>query len=184
MSVTAVARRYAEAMADSAIARGQLDKVQEELKVFADLISGNRELRETYASPIVSMADKTRVLDAILDRTKPSELTSNLLRLMLKHYRLHHLDVVYRQFEREVNKRKGIVIAEVTTAAPVGSGEQDQLRGRLAQLVGKQVQIQFKTDPSLIGGAVTRIESVVYDGSIRTQLQEIKQRLKEGASGY
>ena len=74
----------------------------------------------------------------------------------------------------------GIALAEVTTAAPASQSAQDSLTRKLQELVGKQVQVQFKTDPALIGGAVTRLESVVYDGSIRTQLQAVKQRLKEG----
>jgi F-type H+-transporting ATPase subunit delta len=72
------------------------------------------------------------------------------------------------------------VVAEVTTAAPLEAAEQDRMRERLVEMTGRKVNLQFTTDPSLIAGVITRIGSVVYDGSIRTQLQEIKQRLKEG----
>ena len=99
---------------------------------------------------------------------------------MLSHYRLHDLTEVHEQFRRAINRRRGIALAEVTTASPATQAAQDMLTSRLQELVGKQVQVQFKTDPALIGGAVTRLESVVYDGSIRTQLQTVKQRLKEG----
>jgi F-type H+-transporting ATPase subunit delta len=106
-------------------------------------------------------------------------MTANLLNTLLRHYRLHHLEAIYRQFQREINERRGMVLAEITTAAPVNRTEQDALGNRLREMTGKQVQLQFKTDPALIGGVVTRIGSVVYDGSIRTQLQTVKQRLKQ-----
>jgi F-type H+-transporting ATPase subunit delta len=180
MSASTVARRYAEALADAAIARNQLDQVEQELRGFAELMKSSNQLLELIASPIVSQNDKAKVLDAIIERVKPGQLTTNLLRLLLKHYRLHQLAVIAERFSREVNKRKGIAIVEVSTALPVASPDQASLSGSLERLLGKKVHLQFKTDASLIGGVVTRTGSTVYDGSIRTQLQEIKQRLREG----
>lgn len=182
MSVIAIARRYAEALADVAIARNQVAQTDAEVRTFAEMISDSRELYDLFASPIVSQTDKARVLDVLIARTRPGQMVANLLRTMLGHYRLHHLDVVYEQFRREINERSGTVLAEVTTAQPVGPAEQERLSRELATMTGKRVQFEFKTDSSLIGGVVTRIGSVVYDGSIRTQLQEIKHRLKEGDS--
>jgi F-type H+-transporting ATPase subunit delta len=180
MSVIAIARRYAEALADVAIARNQVEQTDGEVRTFAEMIRNSRELHDLFASPIVSREDKARVLDVLIARTRPDQMIANLLRTMLSHHRLHNLGVVYEQFRREINERKGTVLAEVTTAQPVGPDEQQKLSRELMAMTGKQVQFEFKTDPSLIGGVVTRIGSVVYDGSIRTQLQEIKHRLKEG----
>jgi F-type H+-transporting ATPase subunit delta len=180
MSVTRVARRYAEALADVAIERDQVEQAEGELRSVAELIGSNRELYEVFASPIVPLTDKRRVLDAIIERARPNRMIANLLRVMLSHYRLHYIKAVYEQFQREINERRGIVSAEVVTAQTIGPAEQDALGRRLEQMTGKQVQLQFKTDPALIGGTVTRVGSVVYDGSIRTQLQEIKERLKAG----
>ena len=180
MSVIAMARRYAEALADVATARNQVDQIDREVRVFAELMKSNRELRDTFASPILSQSNKLKVLEAIIARTTPGQMTANLLRTMLSHYRLHHLPEVYEQFRREMNQRKGMIIAEVTTAAEVGSEEQAKLGRTIEQMTGKKVEFKFKSDPSLIGGMVARIGSVVYDGSVRTQLQEIKERLKQG----
>jgi F-type H+-transporting ATPase subunit delta len=199
MSVIAMARRYAEALADVAMERDQVEQIEGAVRVFAEMIKSNRELHDLFASPIASRADKLKVLEALIDRVLPeartttlgehaagdiraSLLTANLLRTLLSHYRLHHLPIVYEQFRRELNERKGLIIAEVTTAAEVGATEQARLGRTLEQMTGKQVEFKFKTDPSLIGGMVTRIGSVVYDGSVRTQLQEIKERLKQGES--
>ena len=181
MSVVAIARRYAEALADVAVAHNQVEQIDAEVGGFAGMMAESRELRDVFASPIISQEDKRRVLDALIQRLGSSPMIANLLRTMLSHYRLHNLSEVHEQFQRGINKRRGIALAEVTTAAPLNEAEQQMLSGKLETLAGKKVQVQFKTDPSLIGGVVTRIESVVYDGSIRTQLQTVKQRLKEGA---
>jgi len=180
MSIVAIARRYAEALADVALAHNQVEQMDAEVDAFARMIRDSRELHDVFASPVVSLEQKRSVLDAIIERTAVSAMIANLLRTMLSHYRLHDLTEVHEQFRRAINRRRGIALAEVTTAAPASQEAQELLTRKLRELVGKQVQIQFKTDPSLIGGAVTRLESVVYDGSIRTQLQTVKQRLKEG----
>ncbi len=180
MSVIAVARRYADALADVAMARNQVAQLDDEVRVFAEMMKSSRELRDMFASPVVPQTDKLKVLEALIARTKAGQMTANLLRIMLSHHRLQYVAEVYEQFRREMNERTNLVIAEVTTATQVGAAEQAKLGRTLEQMTGKQVEFKFKTDPSLIGGLVTRIGSIVYDGSVRTQLQAIKERLKQG----
>ena len=182
MSVTNVARRYAQALADVVTHQDTTAQVDGELEAFVNIWSQNRQLRDVFASPVVSMNDKLKVLNAVIERTHPSATTTNLLRLLLRHYRLHQLDDIYRQFRREMNERRGIVPAEVTTAAPIGPDEREKFLRQLQHVTGKRVELDFKTDTSLIGGAVTRIGSVIYDGSIRTQLSAIRQKLAAGES--
>ena len=180
MSVVAVARRYADALADVASARNEVDQIDREVLLFADMLKSHSELRDVFASPIISLADKRRVLDALIDRIRPGQMTINLLRTMLSHYRLQYLAVMHEQFRRVINERKGLIIAEVTTAGEFDRAAQARLANTLERMTGKQIEFKFKTDPSLIGGVVTRLGSVVYDGSVRTQLKEIKERLKQG----
>jgi F-type H+-transporting ATPase subunit delta len=183
MSRTAAARRYAEALADVAIHRGQATLVDQELGEFAELVRTNRDLYSTFASPVVSQKDKLKILNAIIDRTRPSETIVNLLRLLLSHYRLQDLEELHRQFQREMNKREGVVPAEVTTAAPIDGAEQQALRHKLEQMTGKQIQLEFKVDPEAIAGVITRVGSVVYDGSVRTRLQTMKRKLSDAEAG-
>lgn len=183
MSLIGIARRYAAPLADVALAHNKADELDAELGVFAEMIGNNAELYELFASPVIPQVSKREVLDAIIKRAGPGELTANLLRTLLRNYRLQYVGAVHQEFRREMNLRKGIVVARVATAAPVGTSEQESLSRTLHQMTGKQVQLEFKTDPSLIGGVVTRVGSMVYDGSVRTQLQEIEQRLKLGDRG-
>jgi F-type H+-transporting ATPase subunit delta len=182
MSAVAIARRYGEALADVALALNQVEQIETEVVAFADLLRRNTELFDVFASPVVSQKEKNRVLEAIISRAGIGNLTSNLLRTMLRNYRLHHLGAVHEQFRRAINRRRGIAEAEVTTAIPISDSEQRALIKRLQEITGKQVEVQFSTDPALIGGVVTRIESIVYDGSIRTQLNTVKQKLKQGGT--
>lgn len=180
MSLIAVARRYAAPLADVGIARNKADLIDSELAVFAEMIGTNGELSNLFASPVISQDSKREVLDAIIERTHPDPLTANLLRTLLRNYRLQYVGAVHEEFRREMNSRKGIVIAHVATAAPVAASQQESLGRRLHEMTGKQVQLEFTTDPALIGGVVTRVGSMVYDGSVKTQLQEVEQRLKKG----
>ena len=179
MSVVRVSRPYAEAMADVALARNEVDSIDNELRGFAEMMKTS-ELYAAFASPIVSQPDKLKLLNALIERLNTGTMTANLLRTMLINYRLHYVAEVYEQFRRKINERKGLIIAEVASAAEVGAAEQAKLGRTIEQMTGKQVEFKFTTDPSLIGGVVTRIGSVVYDGSVRTQLQAIKERLKRG----
>jgi F-type H+-transporting ATPase subunit delta len=180
MSATAIARRYADALADVALDRNAVDQIEDELGGFAELFRSSAELQQLFASPIVSQANKSKVLEALIARLKPGELTANLLRTLLRNYRLQHVREVYKQFGRVLNQRRGVVVARVTSAAPITDQERARLDQKLRSLTGKHVEFEFETDPSLIGGAITRVGSVVYDGSVRTQLQQIKQKLKAG----
>jgi len=180
MSLLSVSRRYAEALADVAISDSQVDVIGKELAQLAELFGPGSELRALFASPIISQADKKVILKTIVERAGPSNITANLLGLLLKHYRLQYLASVEEQFQREINKRRNILKPEITTAAPIAAAESERLSRELQELTGKTIQAEFKTDPALIGGAVTRMGSMVYDGSIRTQLHTIKNKLKKG----
>jgi F-type H+-transporting ATPase subunit delta len=180
MSVIALARRYAAPLADVALAHNRVDQIDSELGVFARMIQTNRELYDLFASPVIPETSKRDVLDAIIERMRPDKLTANLLRALLRNYRLQYVGAVHEEFRREMNARKGVVVAQVATAEQVAPSEQESLIRRLQEMTGKQVQLEFKTDSSLIGGVITRVGSMVYDGSVKNQLKEIEQRLKQG----
>ena len=182
MSVTAIARRYAQALADVAAGHGDSARVEEDLAGFVEMFESSKELVDTFASPVVPQSNKLKILNAIIERCKPGTTVKNLLRLLLQHYRLQLLRLVYDEFLHEMNKRAGILPAKVTTASPVVDADRQLLRARLEQLTGKRVQLDFKIDPDIIGGVVTRLGSMVYDGSVRTRLETIRQKLKTGGA--
>lgn len=177
MSVTTIANRYARALADVITARGEMNEVVADLNKFAGLLSGHQQLRDVFASPVISLERKRAVLNELLARLQLRQTSNNFLQLLLVNLRLHNLDQMLRALSRELDVRTNIVSAEVTTAREISEQEKSMLRDRLKAATGKDVRLQFRTDPSVIGGVVTRIGSLVYDGSIKNQLAQMKQRL-------
>jgi F-type H+-transporting ATPase subunit delta len=178
MSLTSkVARAYADALAGAASAANALPEAAAEVLAFTALVEGNAELREVFASPALAPEAKSKVLEAIVERTGPHLLVANFLRVLLRNNRLHHIAVIQKALADEVDRRGGVVKAEVTTARPVTDQERATLEARLAGVTGKRMRLSYSVDPELIGGVVTRIGSVIYDGSIRTRLDTIKRRM-------
>jgi F-type H+-transporting ATPase subunit delta len=177
MSVTTVANRYARALADVITQRGEMNEVVADLNNFAGLMAGHEQLRDVFASPVISIERKRAVLGELLARLSLRPTSNNFLQLLLANSRLHNLDQILRTLSRELDLRTNIVSAEVTTAREIGEQEKTMLRDKLRAASGKDVRLRFRTDPQIIGGVVTRIGSLVYDGSIKNQLAQMKQRL-------
>ena len=172
-----MARRYAAALADVVMEHGEARPVQEELSAWELMMQGNPDLLEVFRNPTIPYEQKRKVLGALIARARVRPTTANFLQVLLRNHRLPDLHEINRRFAQELDDRSGVVVAQVTTARPVRPGVEDDLRARLSQLTGRQVRLQFAVDEELIGGIVTRIGSTVYDGSVRTQLQQIKQKM-------
>jgi F-type H+-transporting ATPase subunit delta len=177
MSSETVARRYSSALADVVLQRGEAREVQQELVVWADLLGSNANLREVFANPTIALDQKRRVLKRLIEIAKPRPTTVNFLKVLLQNQRLIELDQINKRFAAVLDDRAGVVAAQVTTARPVDSGTQQSLQTKLRNLTGKSVRIEFGTDPGMIGGLVTRIGSTIYDGSVRNQLEQIKEKM-------
>jgi F-type H+-transporting ATPase subunit delta len=175
--VQTVARRYAAALADVLAARGEARQVQEELSAWEKMIQNNAQLQEVFSNPTIPYEQKRKVLSALIARTRVRPITANFLQVLLQNQRLTELGEVNKRFAQVLDERSGIVSAHVTTARPVPESSQQALRTKLASLTGKQVRLSFATDEELIGGLVTRIGSTIYDGSVRTQLQQVKEKM-------
>ena len=178
MSVQAVARRYAVALADVVLSRGEAQEVRDELAAWVSMLDSNSQLLEVLRHPTIPQEQKRGVLTELVRRTGVRPTTANFLQVLLQNHRLPDLPAVNAQFVKELDRRSGIVTAQVTTARPVSDDVQNALRARLGELTGSRVRLQFAVDEELIGGVVTQIGSTVYDGSVRSQLRRIKQRMK------
>ena len=177
MSVQTVARRYSAALADVVLQRGEAREVQEELIAWEEMLQTNSNLREVFANPTIALDKKRAVLNKLIDVSRPRPTTVNFLKVLLQNQRLTDLGEINKRFAQVLDERAGVVAAIVTTARPVPEAYQQRLREKLAELTGKQMRIDFATDAELIGGLVTRIGSTVYDGSVRSQLQQIKEKM-------
>jgi F-type H+-transporting ATPase subunit delta len=177
MSVQTVARRYASALSDVVLERGEALEVQEELLVWEQMLQSSPNLQEVFRNPTIALDKKRAVLNKLIERARPTPTTTNFLKVLLQNQRLTELGEINRKFAAILDVRAGTVAATVTTARAVPEDAQRQLHTKLLALTGKKVRINFATDPDLIGGLVTRIGSTVYDGSVRNHLQLIKEKM-------
>ena len=177
MSVQTVARRYASALADVVLERGEAREVQEELVAWEKMFQASPMLPEVFRNPTIALDKKRAVLNKLIERGKPRPTTANFLKVLLQNQRLTELGEINQKFTEILDVRAGMVAAIVTTARSVPENARQQLHAQLLSLTGKKVRIDFTTDPDLIGGLVTRIGSTVYDGSVRNHLQLIKEKM-------
>jgi F-type H+-transporting ATPase subunit delta len=177
MSVQTVARRYASALADVVLPRGEAPEVQTELATWDEMLQSNANLREVFANPTIALDKKRAVLKRLIETARPRPTTANFLKVLLQNQRLTELSEINRKFAQILDERAGMIAATVTSARAVPQDAQQKLHDQLTALTGKKVRIDFATDPELIGGLVTRIGSTVYDGSVRSQLQQIKEKM-------
>lgn len=178
MSLQAVARRYAVALADVVSSRGEAQEVRDELAGWVSMMNSSSQLIEVFLHPTIPHEQKRGVLNELVRRARVRPTTANFLQVLLQNHRLADLEEINRQFTKELDRRSGVVTAQVRTARPVSADVQEALHARLGELTGSRVRLQFEVDEELLGGVVTQIGSTVYDGSVRSQLNQIKRKMK------
>ncbi len=172
-----IARRYARALADYSFARQEQDVVHGELQALAELFRENPLLEQVFANPTIPRAQKERALQTLIERTRISSTTAAFLHLLLKNYRLHHLEAIAHAFSEEVDRRRGIVTVEVRTARPLQKEERDGLRQQLERMTGKLVRLREVVDERVLGGVQARLDSQVYDGTVSARLEALRRQL-------
>jgi len=177
MSVETIARRYGTALADVVLKSGETETIRAELKMWEQLTAANASLENVFRNPAINHPKKEKVLEEVIARSKPSKTTANFLRVLLRNGRLTDLSAIVKRFESVLEERSGIVSAEVASARELSDGQRNELKVNLEKRTGKQVNIDFTVNPGLIGGVVTRIGSTVYDGSVKTKLENLREEL-------
>jgi F-type H+-transporting ATPase subunit delta len=174
-----ILRRYARSLAEVVFEREVEQKVTEDLATYNEIFRAVPELLEVFDNPAVPRDSKEKLLGALMTRYPVLPVTSNFLRTLLRHNRIRYFEQIRDSYLKSVNETKGIVSARVTAAVPLSDDELKTLADRLAGITGKRVNVELTTDASLMGGIVVQMGSTIFDGSIRTQLAEIKRRLAE-----
>ncbi len=174
-----VAGRYASALLDTANEQGQLDAVERDLNAISGLLDESEDLRRLVRSPVFSADDQTRALEAILAKGGVAGLTLNFFKLLVRNRRLFAAADIIKAFKALAAEMRGEVQAEVASAVALNDAQLNELRDTLKASVGKDVQIDAKVDPSLLGGLVVKIGSRMIDSSLKTKIATLKTRMKE-----
>lgn len=173
-----IARNYAQALLE--VAKGDLNKqdlFQKEVKEINELILKNEEIKKFITNPVISKDEKKKFVETL--RQSVSFEIMNFLYLLIDKQRFNILSAIQDELTKLVNKAKGIVIAEVSGVSEIDSNTLEKLREKLENILGKgeKILIKSKIEPDLIGGLKVRINDLVFDGSIKGRLENIKRRL-------
>jgi F-type H+-transporting ATPase subunit delta len=173
----AVVQRYASALVDVALEEGTAEAVKIELTEFAALMGESADLRNFLASPAVAVEQKQAVLEKILSRMGASKTLRNFLFVIVDNRRSALLPQIREAYHEQLFARLGVAEAQVTSARELTVAERAGLVQALERITGKRVETQYGLDPALIGGAVVRIGSTIYNGSVREQLNRLRAHL-------
>lgn len=173
------AARYARALLDVVIQEGNPEQVEQQLTTFLELLKENPDLQKALTNPAVPATGKRGIVAALARRLSMAPQAGRLLGVMADRDDLTLVPDLVAVYRERLEEHRQIVRAEVVTAEPLTAERAQQLEQRLATLTGRRVTMTTKVDPALIGGAVAKVGTTVYDGSIATQLQKIRESLTE-----
>ncbi|MBN8980548.1 MAG: F0F1 ATP synthase subunit delta [Rhizobiales bacterium] len=178
-SVSGVSGRYATALFELARDQKSIDSVKADLDKFEKMLADSPELVRLVRSPVFTSEAQTKALSAVLDKAGIKGTAANFLKVLTKNRRLFAVGDVLRSFRALVAKFRGEATAEVTVAEKLSDKNLDALKAALKAVSGKDVDLNVKVDPSIIGGLVVKLGSRMVDSSLRTKLNSIKHAMKE-----
>jgi F-type H+-transporting ATPase subunit delta len=178
----AIARRYAKALLLIGKENGELEAYREELETVTGLFDQNRELKHILTNPLHDMAQRKKTLQMVVKRLELSSVVASFLTLLFDKGRIGFLDSINQFYQRFADEIKGIARASLVSATELSSETVEKIGAVLSKRTGKTVFLDVSVDPGLIGGVVTKIGDLVLDGSIKTQLLNMKESLKGSES--
>ncbi len=173
--------RYAKALFGLAQDEHRHREVRAELENLGSLFEGSRELRDALLTPLHPADQRKAALRAIGDGASASPLVQNFLSFLIDQRRLINFGAIVEAYGELADAAEGLVTAEVVSASPLDDRRQDRLRRALTERTGQEVRLEIEVDPSLIGGAIAKVGDLVFDGSLRTQLGQLRNNLKQSA---
>ena len=174
-----IAKRYAKAFFDIAGEEGNYENYYDELKSFSSILEESKKLEDFLSDPVFEQADKKAVVEEVLKRVDISNMTANFLKLLLDKRRIDILSDIESCYREYMDKALKKVRANVKTAFPLTAELSESIMNSLEKTAGKKVDMTIEEDSSLLGGVVVRVGDIIYDGSIKTQLNNIKSLLGE-----
>jgi F-type H+-transporting ATPase subunit delta len=173
-----VSSRYASAYADVILDRKiSPPQAVQELNSILGILNESAALRSVWENPAIPGDQKRALLDAIAAKLGLSRPTRNFLAVLIDHRRIQLFGEIVADVQHEIDRRLGFAEAEITSARDLNENEKRTLERQIENMTGKKVRAQYQRDRQLIGGAVVRLGSTVYDGSVRGQLEKLKEQL-------
>ena len=179
MIPSAILGRYARSLTEIAFEGNLEQEVTGNLNTYSEIFRTVPDLVEVLQTPAVPRESKEKLLNELMTKYPVNPVTSNFLRILLRHNRIGFFQQIFDLYLKLVNEHKGIVSARVTTAMALSEQEVTNLGERLSAITGKSVKVEPQMDAAILGGVIVQLGSTIFDGSIRAQLAEMKRRLAE-----
>jgi F-type H+-transporting ATPase subunit delta len=178
----AIARRYAKALLLIGKEDGQTENYREELNGVASLFERETQLAGTITNPLYNADDRRKVIEKVIDQLGLTKVMSSFLMLLFEKGRIGFLSSINEFYQTLADELKGVARASLVSATELGDDTVEKIRDALSKKTGKDIILEVEQDPGLIGGIVTRIGDLVLDGSVKTQLLNLRESLKRGES--
>ncbi len=173
-----IANRYAKALFELAREEGKEEEFLTELDALVKIIGESEDLKSILESPLYDLFLKKKILNSVTSRMELSQYISRFLDLLLEKDRFSYLGDIYKAYIEIMDEASGKVRAKIVTAIEIDNREVEEISEALSRVIKKKVSPEVSVDPSLIGGIVAEVQGMVYDGSIKKQLEKIKQTIK------
>jgi len=180
MKNLAVARRYAKALLLIGKEDGQTDSYRDELSGFANLMEREDALNQAITNPLYESSSRRKVLQAVVDNLGISRTMKSFLLLLFDKGRFGFIGSIDDFYQKLADELKGIARASLVSATKLSDDTVEKIRAALSKKTNKEIVLEVEQDPELIGGIVTQIGDLVWDGSIKTQLSNMRETLKRG----
>jgi F-type H+-transporting ATPase subunit delta len=177
------AHRYAKALFGLAQDDHKHRDVRSELENLTSLFDANHEMRVALLTPLHPAAERKNALRAIASEANVSGLVQNFISYLIDQRRLIDFDAIVDAYGEFADAAEGLVTADVVAASPLDERRKDRLRRALSERTGQEVRLEISIDPTLIGGAVAKVGDLVFDGSLRTQLGQLRANLSGTRTG-
>jgi len=176
--LASIAGTYARAFADVVLGeRLDAKRAIGGVRRVSGLLAESPNLRRVWENPAVPVEQKRHLLDAIVQREGIEKPVRNLVAVLIDHRRVQYLEQIAQQLEKELDARLGFAEAEVSSARELGDTEKRSLEGKIEKVTGKKVRARFGLDATLLGGVMVRVGSTIYDGSVKGQLERIREAI-------
>ena len=180
MTNRAVAARYARALFEVSCDSSDVEKTEQDILSFQQLLDGHATLSSALLSPTISVTEKRKLVQAVLSRMQVSAVAERLLLMLADRDRLELLPEVCEIYNALLMDHRGVVRAHITTAEPLDTLHLESMVQALAKATGRKIKVETSVDDTLVGGMVTQIGSTVFDGSIAHHLDRLRQRFITG----
>ncbi len=180
MRSSAAARRYARALFSLARDDGTVEAVRGELADMSDVLDQNAPLKEALFRPLHPVKHRRAVLEGLCSRLGTSPVVGHFMTFLIDQRRLIDFPGIRGEYERLADEAAGRMQAEVVAASEIPAAQQERLKSALARRTGREIELVVTVDPELIGGAIAKVGGVVFDGSLRTQLTQLRDNLTRG----